>query len=298
MRGMLGRWGALARGIGDDAAIVDVKAGERLIVSTDTAIENVHFRRSWLTPAEIGYRCVTAALSDLAAMAARPLGVIVGLVLPDGWIDAVPALADGIGEAVAAHETLILGGDITRGPALMASVTVLGAARTPARRDAVSPGDIVYVTGLLGGPATALRALQAGREPDPVHRARFAGPRARIREATALARQGATAMIDISDGLASELGHLAVASGVELRIDVARIPILRGCTLEDAARGGEEYELVVVAPHELDVDAFAREFALPLSEIGRARRAERPGVRASLDGTLVDLGAGHDHFSA
>jgi thiamine monophosphate kinase len=82
-----------------------------------------------------------------------------------------------------------------------------------------------------------------------------------------------------------------------LRIDASRIPILRGCTLEDAARGGEEYELVVVSPHELDADAFAREFALPLSEIGRARRAEQPGVRATLDGAIVDLGVGHDHFS-
>ena len=297
VRAMVSRWGSLSRGIGDDAAILDLLPGERLVVSTDSSVENVHFRRSWLTLPEIGYRSVTAALSDLAAMAARPLGIMIGLVLPDAWIDAIPELADGIGDAARTHDTPIVGGDITRGATFMMSVTVVGAAERPARRDAVAAGDIVYVTGVLGGPATALRALQAGREPDSVHRGRFARPRARIRESLALARQGATAMIDVSDGLASELAHLAVASGVELRIDASRIPILRGCTLEDAARGGEEYELVVVSPHELDADAFAREFALPLSEIGRARRAEQPGVRATLDGAIVDLGVGHDHFS-
>lgn len=297
VREMLERWGNAAHGIGDDAAILDVPPGERLVVSTDASVDAVHFRREWLSPREFGYRATTAALSDLAAMAAHPLGVLVTLVLPDAWRADVPALADGIGEAVSLHDTRVVGGDLTTGSTFSIAVTVLGACAHPMRRDAVRPGDVLYVTGLLGGPASALRELQRGRVPEPLHLQRFARPRARIREALALARQGARAMIDISDGFASDVRHLAIASGVELRIDVARIPILRGAQRSDALSGGEEYELIVAAPHELDVDAFAREFALPLSEVGRARAAELPGVRATLDGTIVDLGVGHDHFS-
>ncbi len=107
-------------------------------------------------------------------------------------------------------------------------------------------------------------------------------------------------MIDISDALASELQHLAVANTLELRIDLERIPVMRGCTLADATRGGEEYELIVGSPHALDVNAFARTFALPLSEIGRAHPAEQGSVvaRRGEAGALVDLGLGHDHFSS
>lgn len=297
VRLMLARWGNAASGVGDDAALLDLHSGERLVVSTDASVDRVHFKREWMTPADIGYRATTAALSDLAAMAARPLGILATLVLPNEWRADVEGLADGIGAAASVHDTKIVGGDLTRGDTLVVSVTVLGAAVHPAQRNAARPGDHIYVTGLLGGPASALRAFDEGSPPDPLHLQRFVRPRARIREALALARQGATAMIDISDGFASDARHLAVASGVELRIDAARIPVLRGAKRSDAFCGGEEYELIVASPHELDVDAFAREFALPLSEVGRARATDTPSVRATLDGALVDLGEGHDHFS-
>ena len=297
VREMVRQWGTSAREIGDDAAIIEPLAGERVVISTDVSVENVHFKREWLSPSEIAYRSVTAALSDLAAMAARPLGLLVALVLPDEWRGRVAELAEGIGDAASSHDAPIIGGDLTRGSSLSLTITVVGSTARPARRDAVRPGDLVYVTGLLGGPSAALRALTEGRQAEPLHLSRFAKPRARIREALALARQGATAMIDISDGFASDVRHLAVASNVELRIDAERIPVLRGCTRSDAMRGGEEYELIVASPHELDVDAFAREFAIPLSEVGRARASEFPRVAATLNGSIVDLGEGHDHFS-
>lgn len=300
VRAMLGRWGELAHGIGDDAAIVDIPVGERLVVSTDASVEGVHFRREWLTLREFGYRATAAALSDLAAMAAAPRGMVIALTIPEASVEEVEALSDGIGDAARATGTPIVGGDITRGRQLTVTVTVLGSTANPARRDMVAPGDFIYVTGVLGGPAAALRALERGEELEPLLRERFARPRPRLQEAQWLAQHGVRAMIDISDGLASELQHLAVASGVELRIDADRIPVMRGCTWPDATHGGEEYELVVASPHALDADAFARAFALPLSEIGRARRAEIPAVIAHRAGSAerVDLGEGHDHFSS
>lgn len=299
VRTLLERWGAQAVGIGDDAAVLDIPPGERLVVSVDTSVERVHFRRDWMSPADIGYRAVTAALSDLAAMAASPRGLLVTLVIPDDARDLVGAIAEGIGDAARQAGTTIVGGDLSRGDELAIGCTVLGSATAPARRSAVRAGDVLYVTGLLGGPAAALRALREGRPPDVAWRQRFLRPRARLAEARWLAQHGVRAMIDVSDGLASELQHLAAASGVSLRLDVERIPVLRGCSLADATRGGEEYELLLASAHPLDVDAFARTFALPLSEIGRARPCAVPEVIAlrGTTGERVDLGAGHDHFS-
>lgn len=299
VRAMLARWGALASGVGDDAAVLEVPPGERLVVSTDSSVEGVHFRREWLTPAEIGYRATAAALSDLAAMAAAPRGLVVALALPESWLSSVDALADGIGEAARLSATPIVGGDLTRASELSITVTVMGSTAVPTHRDAVRPGDFLYVTGVLGGPTTALRSFERGETPDPLARERFARPRPRLNEGIWLAQHGVRAMIDISDGLVSELRHLAVASAVELRVDVDRIPVMRGCTWPDAMRGGEEYELLLASPRPLDVNEFARTFALPLSEIARARVAERPavvGVRGTT-GERVDLSAGHDHFS-
>ncbi|MCC6928455.1 MAG: thiamine-phosphate kinase [Gemmatimonadaceae bacterium] len=299
VRAMLARWGELASGVGDDAAVLDIPPGERLVVSTDSSVDGVHFRREWLTPAEIGYRATAAALSDLAAMAATPRGLVVALTLPESWLTTVEALADGIGEAARLSGTPIVGGDIARASELSITVTVMGSTALPTHRNAVRPGDCLYVTGVLGGPATALRALERGEVPEPQARERFARPRARVQEGIWLAQHGVRAMIDISDGLASELRHLAVASAVELRVDVDRVPVMRGCTLPDALRGGEEYELLLASPHPIDANEFARTFALPLSEIARARASETPavvGVRGAT-GERVDLSAGYDHFS-
>lgn len=300
VRSMLARWGTIASGIGDDAAVLDIPPGERVVVSTDASVEGVHFRREWLTPLEIGYRATAAALSDLAAMGAAPRGLVIALGIPEQWLGDVDALADGIGEAARLSGTPIVGGDISRAGELSVTCTVIGSTATPTRRDQVRPGDILYVTGVLGGPASALRAMQRGEVVDPLARERFARPRPRLLEGIWLAQHGVRAMIDISDGLASELRHLAVASGVELRVDADRIPVMRGCSAQDAIRGGEEYELVLSSSHALDVNEFARTFALPLSEIGRARTAEVPSVIAVRAGGTerVDLSAGYDHFTA
>ncbi|MCR4341108.1 MAG: thiamine-phosphate kinase [Gemmatimonadaceae bacterium] len=297
VRRMLQRWGNLARSIGDDAAIVQLPPNGQLVVSTDTSVEDVHFRREWLTHAEIGYRATAAALSDLAAMAAEPAGIFLALTLPETDVPLVDELADGIGECVASAGTLVLGGDVTRGEKLSLTLTVLGTAIVPLLRSGAKSGDRIYVTGRLGGPLRALRELREGRSPGPALRRRFAHPVPRLREARWLAERGARAAIDISDGLIADARHLAVASGVALHLRAESVPALAGISSDDALASGEEYELLVTSPGPLDAAAFRQEFGLELTEIGEAR-GDEADVVSTAAGRRVAPPAGYDHFTA
>lgn len=299
IRDLVRRWGSAARGIGDDAAVLDVPPGNQLVASTDATVENVHFRRAWLAPAEIGFRAATAALSDLAAMAATPIAMLVAMSVPDGWRDDLGAIAEGIGDASREFGAPITGGNLTSGTELALTVTVLGYTSRPLRRDGARPGDLLYVTGTLGGPRSALEAWQAGRQPMAEHRARFARPSARIREAIWLAEHGATAAIDISDGLVADVRHLAVASSVDACLELDAIPVMSSVSPLDAAQSGEEYELVVAAPIAIDEHAFAREFGVPLTRVGIVATAvaSPAGARLRSHGKFVDQPTGHDHFS-
>ena len=298
VRAMLAVWDEAATGIGDDAAVLDVPAGERLVASTDSSVEGVHFRPEWITPEEAGYRAAMAALSDLAAMAARPLGLLAAVTVPRERVGVLAELARGVGSAAMEAGAPIRGGDLTAGSELALTITVLGSARSPLGRGGVRPGDGIYVTGALGGPRGALHSWLAGRTPSAWARERFARPRARLAEAAWLADRGASAMIDVSDGLASELRHLAHASRVEIRLEVDRVPCGDGGSWRDAVASGEEYELVVAVPADLDVDLFARTFGLPITRVATARAAAEPAVVARLGGERVDLEYGHDHFSS
>lgn len=296
VRALLARWGPRARGLGDDAALLVAPAGEELVVSTDSSVEGVHFRREWLAPDEIGWRAAMAALSDLAAMAARPLGVLLALTVPDRWRGELGALADGIGEAVGAADTVILGGDLSRGSDLVLAITVLGATAAPLRRGGARPADTLYLTGTLGGPGAALAAWISGQTPSAPARERFARPRARLGEARWLAEHGARAAIDLSDGLLADAAHMAAASACRLLLDVATVPAIGGVDAIAAARSGEEYELLVAAPHALDSAAFAREFGIPLTAIGRVEQGAAD-VIAMRGHERVASGGGWDHFS-
>lgn len=295
VRDLLSRWGDRARGIGDDAAILIVPPGEQLITSTDTSLEDVHFRRQWISAEEIGWRAVAAALSDLAAMAAQPLGVLIALVLPAESIEDLALLADGMAEAAGAAGTSIVGGDLTHGERLAITVTVLGSARAPLRRSRARPGDTLWVTGQLGGPALAIAAWGEGRQPPPEARARFARPVPRIREAQWLVAAGATAGIDISDGLGGDAAHLAAASGVHITIDADAIPRAPDADVSTAQRSGEEYELLVTTGAPFDVVAFQRAFGLSLTRIGTVEQGE-PGVDLLIGGERVPSPGGYDHF--
>lgn len=296
VRLLLSRWGDRARGIGDDATVLSVPNGEQLVVSTDTSVEDVHFRREWLSPEEIGFRATAAGLSDLAAMAARPLGVLIALTLSDQWLDELGALAEGIAQSASAAGAPIVGGDLTRGDRLTITVTVVGSTAVPLRRVGAQPGDSLWITGQLGGPALAIAAWSEGRQPTPEARARFARPVPRIREAQWLAAAGATAGIDISDGLGGDAAHLAAASGVRIAINADAVPLVSGADVSTAQRSGDEYELLVTTRSQLDARAFQREFGLSLTHIGTVEHGDA-GVDLLIGGERVASPAGYDHFS-
>jgi thiamine-monophosphate kinase len=304
IRRMAARWKERARGLGDDCAFIE-SGGERLAVSLDLAIEGVHFRRDWLTPAEIGYRAAAAALSDLAAVAAEPLALLVALGLPPDLDDAaLEALADGLGDAAGDAGAVIAGGDLSRAERLVVDCCVIGRASAEVRRGGAKPGDRLVITGALGGPLAALEAWQSGAAPAPEARARFARPAPRHAVARFLAAQRARAMIDVSDGLAADLGHLLAASGAGGDVELDRVPVL-GAALERAAasgepawrfasRSGEEYELIAALPPDVDDAALARA-PVPVTRFGVV--SATPGIRATAGGAAVTVPAGHDHFA-
>jgi thiamin-phosphate kinase len=194
--------------------------------------------------------------------------------------------------------TVVLGGNLSDASELSIVTTVLGSAYEPLRRSGARSGDGVYVTGTLGGPGRAIAALAAGREADVPARASFAHPTPRIREALWLADRGASAAIDISDGLAADLAHLAAASEVTIDIDVERIQTIDGADWRNALASGEEYELVVTSPRELDCGEFARVFGLPLTRIGVVTAGDSASsVVLRANGERVANPPGHDHFS-
>lgn len=295
VRTIAAQLGARAEGLGDDAAVLAVPHGDDCIVSVDASIEGVHFRRGWLTPAEIGWRAAAAAMSDLAAMAAAPRALLLALGVPDAWRAEVAALAEGVGALAASVGAVVIGGNLSAASELSLTITVIGSARTPLRRTGVHAGDELYVTGRLGGPAAALRDLAAGREPRPEFRARFAHPVPRVREARWLAAHGAVAAIDVSDGLLADAMNLAVASDVRIAIDAAAIPRVEDVTPDLAASAGEEYELLVAARRPLDVQAFENRFGIPLTRVGSVT-VGGAGVDAAGLARVANV-PGHDHFS-
>jgi thiamine-monophosphate kinase len=297
--------GSSASGLGDDCALIDV-AGEILALSVDLSIENIHFRRDWLSMDEIGWRATASALSDLAAVGADVIGVLTAIAMPTGSVEAdLEALAGGIGNAVRDAGGKVLGGDLSQGPVWAIDVTVVGRAEHPVRRSGAAAGDAVWVTGVLGGSRAALETWLAGAQPEAVPRARFAHPSPRLAAGRWLASRGARAMIDLSDGLAGDARHLASAGRVGIEIALDRLPIDEGVSSaaaragEDprvfAAGGGEDYELLVVLPPDFaaKATAFANEIGVTLTRVGEV--IDGHGARMLLAGQEVEI-AGFDHF--
>lgn len=299
IRAVLAALGSRAGGLGSDVGWLTV-GGVELAVSTDVSVEGVHFRREWLSLEEIGWRAAAAALSDLAAAGAEASGLLAAVTLrPDEPTESLVNLMRGADAACAAVGGRILGGDLSRGEAMALAMSVIGTAGRRLSRQGARPGDGVWVTGALGGARAALAAWNAGRAPAPSARARFARPAPRIAWGRRLADAGATAMLDLSDGLAADAGHLAAASGVALRIRLESLPLDPAVAAEAraageapaafAARGGEDYELLVTLP--AGVDGVAETV---LTRIGTVEAGT--GVRLLLGGRAVAL-AGYDHFA-
>ncbi|TFG66614.1 MAG: thiamine-phosphate kinase, partial [Gemmatimonadales bacterium] len=299
-------------GAGDDCALVRPASGESIVLSTDLSIEWVHFRRDWLSWEAIGYRATAAALSDLAAMAARPIGVLVSMALPRELKTPVfEQLTAGIVACLESSGAVLLGGDTSRSPApVMIDITAVGAVEHAIRRTGARPEDELWVTGLLGSAASAVLALQSGLQPDPGARQKFEHPEPRWREAIWLAKRNAlSAAIDLSDGLAGDAGHLSDASGVRVDIQVGSLPIDPSldawsetlAPLALAAGGGEDYELLFTSPPGIVSNLladFRLTFGIELTRIGQISEGEGVSWRDQAGGpTDPPASAGYDHFT-
>ncbi len=270
-------------GSGDDAAVT--LPGGATVTSVDALVDGVHFRREWSSPAQIGAKALAVALSDLAAMGAGPGEAYVVLGIPadldeNGCLE----LLDGIIQIAEETGTTLAGGDVTRAPVLTLAMTVVGHAKSAEElvtRSGAQPGDAVVVTGALGGAAAGLLLLEdaaSARSSLVAHRdanddrarsliARQLEPRPKLEAGRALGAAGATAMIDLSDGLGGDAGHIAVASGVGLMVEADALPLALGLTelaaaaerdpLELATSGGEDYELLAALPEERLAGAVA-----------------------------------------
>lgn len=298
IRGIIERLGAAAApGLGDDCALLEWPGGT-VVLSTDATIEDVHFRRSWLEPAEIGWRAAARALSDLAAEGADAVGVLVALAAPrDAGGAVIAEVMAGAGDAAGSVGARVLGGDLAAGDRWHIVVTVVGTASRPVTRTGAVPGDRLWLTGRLGGARAALDAWTAGREPDVASRRAFARPEPRIASGRALAAAGAHAMIDLSDGLGSDAAHIAAASAVRVLIDLDRVPIAAAEPPSRRAAGGDDYELLAAMPAAFDegaADEIARRTGVPLTRVGRIEAGT--GTRLLQNGTPVEA-PGWDHFA-
>jgi thiamine-monophosphate kinase len=291
----LGAGPAVDLSVGDDCAILRLEPNERLATSVDTMVEGVHFPDD-MFPEDIGFRAVSVAVSDLAAMGARPIGMTVALTLPEAdefWIN---TFSQGLAQAVSEYKLPLVGGDTTRGP-LTISVQVMGAlpADKALLREGAQVGDLVYVSGTLGDAAGALAFLNGEWHPEPDAAEfllqRFHRPRARVELGRELLGK-ATSAIDISDGLLADAGHIAAASGVSIDIECGRVPLSSALNshpdsetkLKWALSGGDDYELCLTLPEEATTPEGC-------TRIGRVTKGQ--GVKVDQD---IDFAAGYQHF--
>jgi thiamine-monophosphate kinase len=288
-------------GIGDDCAVLRPPRGADVLVTTDFTLEGRHFRRDWHTPESVGHRCLARGLSDLAAMGAQPLAAFLSLALPQemattsvgrrwtkGFFSGLQALA-------AQHHVPLAGGDTAESPAslVLADIVLVGAAPRgrELRRSGARPGDLLYVTGNLGGAAVELDLLRQGKRL-PGHPQLFPAPRLAIGRAL-LSRRLATACIDLSDGLSTDLAHLCEESAVGANLDSAALPIHGSANLTLALHGGEDYELLFTARPGTKMPRSI--VGVAITRIGSIAAKPKRGSAILIDGQPLAQG-GWEHF--
>ena len=315
---------AVTLGIGDDCAILHSPPGSEVLVTTDFTLEGRHFRRDLHPPESVGHRCLARGLSDLAAMGATPLAAFLSLALPASMLaksagrDWIERFFGGMQALSELHRVPLAGGDTSESPGgknglILADIVLLGAAPKgeALRRSGAKAGDVLYVTGHLGG-ATAELAMMLKRhrrilkvETTEGHPHLFPDPRLDVGESL-LRRELATACLDISDGLSTDLAHLCRASGVRAEIEQAALPIHPlarksgvNAALKAALHGGEDYELLFAAPASVLMPTSLA--GVPIMRIGtlKNRHSERPMMTLiTPDGNKEELRpGGWEHFS-
>ena len=295
---------------GDDAVSFGLEEDEAVVLTSDAYTEGVHFRREWVGWEEVGHRSAAGALSDLAACAARPVGILVSVLLPPE-LDAsvLSALGRGVGACLEESEAALLGGDLSSSESgVTLDMVAAGGAADPVGRDGARPGDELWVTGELGGAGAAVADWTGGLEPEPAARRAYSRPTPRLREALWLReRVDLHAMIDLSDGLATDLRHVAAASDVGAELEEASLPLAQ--PLQDygnrqqarkiALTGGEDYELLFAAPAG-EVGglraAFEEAHGVELTRVGTVRREQGVILRAPDGGERPLTLSGFDHF--
>jgi thiamine-monophosphate kinase len=287
-------------GPGDDAAIVRAPRGH-VVVSTDVLVEDRHFRRAWVDAVDVGRRAAAANLSDVNAMGGRATALTVGLAAPaDLPVQWVLELADGLAEEAAKVGASIVGGDVTRADAIVVAVTVLGACEVaPVLRSGARPGDVLAIAGRQGWAAAGLAVLARGfRSPRALVEA-YRRPEPPYEAGPAAARAGATSMIDVSDGLVADVGHLAVHSGVTIDVHTDAFPLAEPMRAVGSALGVDPMQFVLGGgdDHPL-VATFPADAALPegFRVIGSVSEAGPHGPAVTVDGASYGGPTGHTHF--
>ena len=314
--------GGLSLGIGDDCALLAPRRGEELAVTTDLTIAGRHFRLDWHAPEAVGLRALARGLSDLAAMGARPVAAFLSLGLPRelttirraGLGSWVQRFLDGLLALAELHKTPLAGGDLAESPLAVADIILVGAVpRSRAMlRSGARPGDLLYVTGALGGSAVGLIRLAELAEAQPSRTsppripkkleallAPHLYPQPRIAQGLWLQRRGlASAALDVSDGLSTDLTHLCKESGVSAEVEAAQLPLHPAATLTQALHGGEDYELLFTASATARVPRSIA--GVKITRIGRIvkPRAGQPTVTLLTQQGRQPLAPhGWEHFS-
>jgi len=292
-------------GIGDDCAILRIPSGHEALVTTDFSLEGIHFRREWHSPEVVGHRCLTRGLSDIAAMGGQPISAFLSLALPrnlpQAWVD---DFLRGLLKLADSFHVVLAGGDVAESPAgVLADIVVVGSAPRgkAVRRSGARPGDRIYVTGRLGGSAATLKLLFAGRKLRPADFLQHFHSKPRLEVGRILRERSlASAMIDLSDGLSTDLAHICEESGVgaEIRSDV--IPLAgigkpaHKVELQLALHGGEDYELLFTARPGRRVPA--RIAGVAITQIGKVVRGRQITLAEGSGKPVALKPAGWEHF--